>query len=296
MTTMEWKLLHSDYAGQDCLVVAISPHCSLIRPVGSATQPHLTLPPSATYISPQHQVFHLSLSIHLRKSHHCLSNIFSHTNYRIKRTASMDSPRPSEAETFVDSTMNHPATARLMEEFSIDPNPVKAAASPSTPILFTPAYSRVYNLISAARIGVFVLNVLAVVILMFGGNDVFDSGLLPITLFTSLFGLVTTLLPMIFHLSLKSHHRRKADAFREQPGSTRNAVLVEDPVTGEERWMLEPRKKKKSDDEVMGRVGFSVFDLCCEGLLILSIALSVVYGKNSASTFGWIIADRALMM
>jgi hypothetical protein len=99
---------------------------------------------------------------------------------------------------------------------------------------------------------------------------------------------------MIFHL-YNMERLKKNDEVREQAGSKRNAILVEDPITGEERWMLEP--KKKIDGEPMGRAGFAVFDVCCGTLLLVSIALSLRYGgTKSPKTMGWVITDRALML
>lgn len=185
-------------------------------------------------------------------------------------------------------------TNPLMEDFTIDSNSVRDTRPLPVPLLFSPAYKRIYGLVTVARTATLLLNLCSVVVLMFGFDaDPFDSALLPITIFSTFFCFVPTLLPLIFHISLKTALAKRSQSVREEPGSKRNAVLVEDPITGEQRWMLEVEPKKKSEDASPGRVGFLMFDLITGGIIIISAGLCIRYRgtKNTASLI-CVLVDR----
>jgi hypothetical protein len=186
--------------------------------------------------------------------------------------------------------------ARLMEEFTIDPNTAKSTEPLSIPLLYTAAYGRTYRFITAARTIVLLLNLGCVVGLLFSSWDPFDSSLAPITTFSTFFLFVPTMFPLLFHVSMKTALTAKSTEVREQRGSTRNAVLVEDPITGEERWMLEPKDKKKPQAE-FGRIAFLVFDLIAAGILILSIALCIKYGATKdVVSLVWVLTLRFITL
>jgi hypothetical protein len=196
-----------------------------------------------------------------------------------KDISPMDSPRDSDASTFVT-----PADSehRLLEEFILDDNYINetdAGSSRPLPLLYTPAYKRTYDAIRTARIAILILSFPKFVIPIFGGHDTFIP-FIPIA-GTSL---VLTMIPMIIVLisefTLKNSLLQKGKSVKNKAGDKRVAVLVEDPVTGEERWMLEG-KAKNDEPSVSGARGLVAgVDAWCGVVFILAIFLAILFGLD----------------
>lgn len=74
-------------------------------------------------------------------------------------------------------------------------------------------------------------------------------------------------------------------------------MLVEDPLTGEERWMLEPKKESKGPENWLEqRRRIAAIDVFCGVMLLVSIVFSVAYGRPSPKTLGGVVFMRALML
>lgn len=84
---------------------------------------------------------------------------------------------------------------------------------------------------------------------------------------------------------------RKQDA---QVGAKRVAVLVEDPVTGEERWMLEPDEKNKYVP--MQKWILIVVNVFAMIVLLVSVILSLVFARHTPGSLAVVVVMRGVML
>ncbi len=195
----------------------------------------------------------------------------------------MDSPSHSEDGTFVDEMSPRDSNNPLMEDFWVDDNSIKGVPKP-IPLLYTPAYSRAYKCVCAARILILVLNLFQVSIPIFSGLDT-AMPLLPIASAT----MFSTFMPLVLVAVLDSSSQKGIDKEigTDRTGSRRTAILVEDPVTGQERWMLEPKPKMGGLEKwLLKRSSVARIDAYCVAMFVAGIVLSLVYG-NHASLATW---------
>lgn len=203
-----------------------------------------------------------------------------------------DSRRYSDASTFVTPPDSE---HRLLQEFTVDDNSINdtdAGSSRPLPLLYTPAYKRTYDAIWAARIAALVLSFPKFVIPIFGE---------PYTLtpFIEIAGTsaVFTMIPMIVVLILESTSKnvffKKGTSVTNKAGDRRVAILVEDPVTSQESWMLE-RQAKDHEPSVSGVRGLIAgVDAWCGLVFTTGIFLAIFFGLDSPKT---LVVDTIVMV
>jgi hypothetical protein len=202
----------------------------------------------------------------------------------------MDSHRTSNASTFVTPSGDD-SHDRLLQEFSIDDKDTNKISSHHLPLLYTPAYASTYALISKARIAILALSVPKFIIPLFGAPDT----LLPffpiafISLFLTMFGMLGVFGEDLAYKNARNRDMEGGggrDKVAPSAGDKRTAILVEDPVTGEEKWMFE-RKNKDSGAVVPDyrklRAGV---DLWCGSVFGLTMFFAVYWGLDSPITLG----------
>jgi hypothetical protein len=205
----------------------------------------------------------------------------------------MDFRRCSDASTFV--TPADDSERRLLEEFTIDDSHCAASNAPShpLPLLYTPAYNRTYKLIRNARIAIFALSFPKFVIPVFGaGLD--DDTLIPFLPIAFISFMITWIpLGSVMHESWVHKNQMvkktngEGEAVKGKKGDTRTAVLVEDPVTGEERWMLQAKATEEKDEESPtsdNRTVTAVMDVCCGLVFLLAMFFAIFWGLDSPKT------------
>jgi hypothetical protein len=216
-----------------------------------------------------------------------------------KAMSPIDPRRYSDASTFV--TPGEDAEHRLLEEFTVDDSDMHApdAASPrDLPLLYTPAYARTHKAIGIARIAILVLNFPKLVIPIFGAPDTLTP-FLPVGLFTTIFVLAPMIMTLTDAWSHKPSLLRKIEGegqgVRSKVGDERVAVLVEDPVTGEERWMLQMKAQKQGDEDGVEnkRWFIATLDVICAGVYLLGMFLVIYWGLDSPNTLA---ADMTVMV
>jgi hypothetical protein len=203
----------------------------------------------------------------------------------------MDSPRdsPRDSRRYSDaSTFITPADSehRLLEEFILDDNNINnpdAGSSCPLPLLYTPAYKRTYNAIRTARIAILILSFPKFVIPVFGADDTIIP-FIPIAGTSLLLTMIPTVAVLNLEFALKNSLLQKGNSVKNKAGDKRVAVLVEDPVTGEERWMLEGKAKNDKPSVSGARGVVAGLDTWCGVVFILAIFLAIFFGLNSPKT------------
>lgn len=208
---------------------------------------------------------------------------------------SKSSPRPSE-ETFINHNDPENSEDRLLEDFDLfdhGESPSTTTPPRKVPLLGLPAYEKTYKLICYSRIAIFVLGFLAIPIPMFGGEDTLVP-LLPIAVMSPFMTFLPMILVMAGEFGLKS--RDKKDV-RGEGERKRTAVLVEDPVTGRERWMLEPKPKRDPLDSWLDKRGpVAGIDVYCGMVILLAIVFAAVWGYEAPKTMVALILERAAQL
>jgi len=194
----------------------------------------------------------------------------------------ISSRRYSDASTVVTPTEN--SKHRLLEEFSIDGSDIEGSSRP-LPLLYTPAYKRTYKAIRNARIAIFSLTFPKLLIPLFGAPDTLIP-LLPISWFT----LIVTIAPLAIVMTESWAHKnrltQKVESVKDNAGDKRVAVLVEDPITGEERWMLQVKAKNDGTSSFDKRESIAAMDVGCGLVFILGMFFAVFWGLDSPKTLG----------
>jgi hypothetical protein len=182
-------------------------------------------------------------------------------------------------------TPREDAEHRLLEDFTLDDSDAHYA-QPATataqrpPLLYTPAYDRTYKALRAARILVLALSFPKFAIPIFGAGDTPVSFMLVGT--GSLF---VTFVPLMMVINDSWTHKRlllrEGGPGRRRAGETRVAVLVEDPATGEERWMLQAKNENDGSGVEFKRWFIAALDISCGVVYILGMAFALFYIRDS---------------
>lgn len=217
----------------------------------------------------------------------------------LSQITGMDSRRPSDASTFVDPASSVGSHNRLLEDFIVDSeyNTTLQTEKRCIPPLYTPAHRSAYIFIFVARLVVIFLNVLTMLFPIIGGLDN-DSTPIVVVAFATLF---ITWIPMSViaseHHSFGARICQENEGLQTKAGDRRVAVLVEDPVTLEERWMLEP--KPKTDGVTVWleqKRTVAGFDIYSCSVLLLSVILFAVLGHRAPAKMWVGMIVRSIML
>lgn len=202
----------------------------------------------------------------------------------------MNSPTASEASTFIDQSLVEGSTQRLLDDFLIDDSETVVDAEFILPLLHQPSHSRVSIAILVSRISIFGINFLPVIVALCNISMDWIPATIPFVIFTS----VPFIMVIFSHLTYRS--RAKSFSKGDVVGVKRTAVLVEDPTTGEERWMLEKMQKATMESRwcILGS------DIFCVLMLVLGIVVAAVTGRgearNSQGVMWGIISMKIVML
>ncbi|KUJ06808.1 uncharacterized protein LY89DRAFT_678389 [Mollisia scopiformis] len=192
----------------------------------------------------------------------------------------MGSPRESTSSDGTVMDRDPSSTALLLEEFPkpSDSIPEDAKTIPILPLLYRPEYTKTYNHIMRTRVAAFILNIAATPLTFLSGPESLPT-LLPVQFITLMLTILPLLLCMVEALSTKDTLERVLNGANAK--KKRIAVLVEDPATGQERWMLEPRPKSETAKGVLkGRRLIAGCDIYSVLIMLGSVVLSILWGTQ----------------